>query len=450
MSASFRPADPPAARENRLAALADSLRLATPRPVNGRVVRAIGSLMHALLPDGRIGELCRLEQGGRAPLLAEIVGLDGDEAVLAPIGDMRGLGAGCAVVRTGGSLTVPVGDALLGRVLDGLGAPLDEAEHGPLPSGLEMRPCHADPPHSLHRARVDKPMTVGVRAIDGMLTCGEGQRVGIYGEPGGGKSTLLGQLVRNAQVDVAVVALVGERGREVREFIEHQLDAAGRARSVLVVATSDRPALERIKAAYTATAIAEWFRDQGRRVLLVVDSVTRYARALREVGLAAGEPPTRRGFPPSVLTELPRLLERAGPGVRGSITAFYTVLVEGDGSGDPIAEETRSILDGHIVLSPTLAASGHYPAIDVLTSRSRLMDLVAAPDHRTHATRVRELLHRHSEIEFLVQVGEYKAGADAVGDVALARIDDIRAFLRQDARDRSSFVDTTAWLARLS
>ncbi|MGI3777735.1 MAG: FliI/YscN family ATPase [Janthinobacterium lividum] len=432
-----------------LAALREALPAATSRPVHGRVVRAVGSLVRALLPDARIGELCRLEEPGRPVLLAEVVGLDGDQALLSPIGDLRGLGANCAVVPTGRALDVPVGEALLGRVLDGLGRPLDAAEHGALPHGLERRPCHAEPPHALHRARVSRPIAAGVRAIDGLLTCGEGQRVGIYGEPGAGKSTLLGQLVRNADADVVVVALVGERGREVREFIEHQIDGAIRRRCVLVVATSDRPAIERIKAAMTATTVAEWFRDQGRRVLLVVDSVTRYCRALREIGLAAGEPPTRRGFPPSVLSELPRLLERAGPGERGSITAFYTVLVEGDGSGDPVAEETRGILDGHIVLSPTLAAAGHYPAIDVLASHSRLMDIVATPEHRAQALLVRQLLHRHSEIEFLVQVGEYRAGADERSDRALARIDDMRGFLRQGARETGAFTDSVAWLSRL-
>ena len=430
----------------RLAARGEARRTATPRPAQGRVVRAVGSLVRALLPEARLGELCGLEQPG---LLAEVVGLDGDEAVLAPIGDTRGLGSGSAVVRLEAALTVGVGEALLGRVLDGLGRPLDETERGALPL-LDRRPCHAEPPHALRRARVSAPMPVGVRAIDGLLTCGEGQRVGIYGEPGAGKSTLLGQIVRGVAADVVVVALVGERGREVREFLEYQLDEAGRARSVVVVATSDRPALERIKAPSTATAVAEWFRDRGQRVLLVVDSLTRYARALREVGLAAGEPPTRRGFPPSVLTELPRLLERAGPGERGSITAFYTVLTEGDSSGDPIAEETRAILDGHIVLSPSLAARGHFPAIDVLASRSRMMDLVAAPGHRAHAAHIRDLLHRHDEIEFLVQVGEYKAGADPRNDEALARIDEIRAFLRQDAREPAPFAQTAAWLGRLS
>ncbi len=431
-----------------LSALRDALPLAQPRPVHGRVVRAIGSLLRARLPDARIGAMCRLEEPGRPALLAEVVGLDGDEALLSPVGDVRGLGANCAVVPTGGALEVPVGEALLGRVLDGLGRPLDAGACGPLPA-MARRPCTAEPPHALHRARVLRPIATGVRAIDGLLTCGEGQRVGIYGEPGAGKSTLLGQLVRGAVADVVVVALVGERGREVREFIEHQVDDALRGRCVLVVATSDRPAVERIKAAMTATTLAEWFRDQGRRVLLVVDSVTRYCRALREVGLAAGEPPTRRGFPPSVLSELPRLLERAGPGECGSITAFYTVLIEGDGAGDPVAEETRGILDGHVVLSPSLAAAGHYPAIDVLASHSRLMDIVAEPGHRAQAREVRRLLHRHGEIEFLVQVGEYRAGADPLADRALARIDELRRFLRQDSREACTLADTVAWLHRL-
>lgn len=438
-----------------LHALRRALDGASSRPAGGRVVRVIGNLVRAALPDAVLGEICQMTVPGQPVLLAEVVGLDGDEALLAPIGDLRGLPINGSVLRTGAPLTVPVGDALLGRVLDGLGRPLDEPERGPLPP-LPRRSCHAEPPNALRRRRVSQPLPLGVKAIDGLLTCGEGQRVGIYGEPGGGKSTLLGQLVRGTAADVVVVALVGERGREVREFVEHQLDAAGRARTVLVVSTSDRPALERIKAAATATAIAEWFRDQGRRVLLVVDSITRYARALREVGLAAGEPPTRRGFPPSVLAELPRLLERAGPGepgpdgaAAGSITAFYTVLVEGDGTGDPIAEETRGILDGHIVLSPALAAAGHFPAIDVLASRSRVMDMVTTPEHRRRAARVRALLHRYEEIRFLVQVGEYKPGAEVEADEALARIDAINDFLRQDARQSIPFDQVVQWLDRL-
>ncbi len=430
--------------------LAATLRQGTPRPLRGRLVRAIGTVLRAVMPEARVGELCRLDDPGlAAPLMAEVVGLDGDEAVLAPIGDVRGLSVGATVTATRDVLRVPTGARVLGRVLDGLGRPLDAVTAGPLGDG-PMRPCEAPPPEALSRALVERPMPLGLRAIDGLLTCGEGQRVGIYGEPGGGKSTLLAQLVRGAAVDAVVVGLIGERGREVRDFIETQISAEARRRTVLVVATSDRPAVERMKAAMTATAIAEGFRDEGLKVLLVMDSVTRYARALREVGLAAGEPPTRRGFPPSVMAELPRLMERAGPAARGSITAFYTVLFEGDGAGDPVAEETRGILDGHIILSPRLAASGHYPAIDVLTSRSRVMEAVTAPGHRAAARRLRDLLSRHAEIEFLVQVGEYRRGVDARNDLALDRIDAIRAFLRQASDEHGEFGATLATLEALA
>ncbi len=435
--------------EARLGEVAGRVGTASPRPARGRVVRAVGTVLRAVLPDARLGELCRLDDGGRTPpLLAEIVGLDGDEAILAPIGDTAGLCAGAEVIPLHDVLRIPVGRALLGRVLDGLGQPLDLAARGPLPP-CERRPCRAAPPDAMQRRLVDTVLPVGVRAIDALLTCGEGQRVGIYGEPGGGKSTLVAGLVRGAAVDVVVVALIGERGREVRDFIERQIDPATRARTVLVVATSDRTAVERVKAAHTATAIAEGFRDQGLRVLLVMDSVTRFARALREIGLASGEPPTRRGFPPSAMAELPRLMERAGPGAVGSITAFYTVLVEGDGQGDPIAEETRGILDGHIVLSPRIAASGRYPAIDVLASRSRVMDAIVDEAHRRQAAQVRDTVHRHGEIEFLVQVGEYAHGVDARNDAALARIDGVHAFLTQGAAS-VPFPDTLAWLATLT
>ena len=430
--------------------LALALQAGSPRPMRGRLVRAIGTVLRAVMLDARIGELCRLDDPGLAqPLMAEVVGLDGDEAVLAPIGDVRGLSIGAAVTATRDVLRVPSGSAVLGRVLDGLGRPLDAATAGPLGSCV-MRPCEAPPPEALSRELVQRPLPLGLRAIDGLLTCGEGQRIGIYGEPGGGKSTLLAQLVRGAAVDVVVVGLIGERGREVGDFIEHQISAEARTRTVLVVATSDRPAVERMKAAMTATAIAEGFRDEGRRVLLVMDSVTRYARALREIGLAAGEPPTRRGFPPSVMAELPRLMERAGPAARGSITAFYTVLYEGDGAGDPVAEETRGILDGHIILSPKLAASGHYPAIDVLTSRSRVMEAVADAPHRARARRLRDLMSRYAEIEFLVQVGEYRRGVDPMNDIALERIEAIRVFLRQASDEHTAFPDMLSQLEQLA
>ena len=432
-----------------LTALAAQLPALAPRPEHGRLLRAVGTVLWALLPGARIGELCRVEERGAPPLLAEVIGLDGDTAVLAPIGDMRGLSQRAAVIPTGDVLRVPVGAAVLGRVLDGMGRPLDLAAQGPLPHGTPTRPVDMAAPDPLDRALVEKALPLGVRAVDGMLTCGEGQRLGIYGEPGSGKSSLLAQLVRGAQVDAVVIGLIGERGREVRDFIDRQLDPAARARTVLVVATSDRPAVERLKAAYAATTIAEAFRDAGQRVLLVIDSITRFARALREIGLAAGEPPTRRGFPPSVMAELPRLLERAGPGATGSITAFYSVLVEGDGTGDPVAEETRGILDGHIVLSPKLAATGHFPAIDVLASRSRVMDAIVPQAHRDAARHLRGLLQRHDEIEFLVQVGEYQAGADPAGDEALAKIAAVRAFLRQESSSHTAFAQTQSELSRL-
>ena len=437
-------ADSLSARLTRLRAQIQNLES---RPKRGLVLRVTGSLIRGALPGARLGELCRLRDRGLSePLLAEVVGLEGAEIILAPLGELLGLSTDAEVERTNEVLRVPVGNALLGHVLDGLGRPLD----GAVLTSCSLRALHSAPPPALQRRLVDKVLPVGVRTIDGLMTCAEGQRLGIYGEPGGGKSTLLASLVRGAQVDVVVVALVGERGREVRDFIERQLDAKARNRTVFVVATSDRPAVERVKASYTATTIAEEFRDRGMRVLLVMDSVTRFARALREIGLAAGEPPTRRGFPPSVMAELPRLLERAGPAASGSITAFYTVLVEGDGAGDPVAEETRSILDGHIVLSPSLASSGHYPAIDVLASRSRVMDAVTDSSHRARATRVRELLHLYSEIEFLVQVGEYKSGADPRTDAALASIEPIRSFLRQASTEVSSLQETQNWLARLT
>ncbi len=430
--------------------LALALRTGSSRPVRGRLVRAIGTVLRAIMPGARVGELCQIDDPGLAqPLLAEVVGLDGDEAVLAPIGEVGGLSIGATVIATRDVLRVPFGQAVLGRVLDGLGRPLDTAVAGPL-GHCPMRPCAATPPDALSREHVERRLPLGLRAIDALLTCGEGQRIGIYGEPGGGKSTLLAQLVRGASVDVVVVGLIGERGREVRDFIENQISADARTRTVLVVATSDRPAVERIKAAMTATAIAEGFRDENKRVLLVMDSVTRYARALREIGLAAGEPPTRRGFPPSVMAELPRLMERAGPAARGSITAFYTVLYEGDGAGDPVAEETRGILDGHIVLAPKLAASGHYPAIDVLTSRSRVMEAIADAPHRARAHRLRDLLSRYSDIEFLVQVGEYRKGVDAMNDIALERIDAIRSFLRQSSEEHTAFPDMLAQLELLT
>jgi type III secretion protein N (ATPase) len=326
---------------------------------------------------------------------------------------------------------------LLGRVISPLGRALDDQPWPP--SDIDgFYPVDGFPPSPLTRDVIKEPLQLGVRAIDGLLTCALGQRIGIFGEPGLGKSTLLASIVRGTSADVVVVGLIGERGREVREFIEKQLGPDGMRRSVVVVATSDRPAMERAKAAYVATAIAESFRDRGSRVLLLMDSLTRFARAQREIGLAAGEPPTRRGYPPSLFAALPRLVERAGPAQVGAITAIYTVLVEGDMTLDPVAEEVVSLLDGHIVLSRELGQRNHFPAIDVLRSRSRLMDAVVPREHKADAARIRELMARHAEVELLLRVGEYKPGSDGLADEAVAKIDRINAFLCQTSDERDT------------
>jgi type III secretion protein N (ATPase) len=419
-------------------------RLLDVRPVSlvGRVTQVTGTIIRAAVADARVGQLCTLKSpGDDGHVLAEVVGFADDAALLTPLGDTRGISTRTEVFPSEGVLTVPVGPELLGRVLDGLGRPLDEAARGPL-SSAHAYPVLGTAPHPLHRKPIEHPLHLGIRVVDGLLTCGEGQRLGIFAAAGGGKSTLMGMLVGGADVDVCVVALIGERGREVAEFLTRQLGGHNLRKSVVVCATSDKSAMERVKAAFVATAIAEYFRDQGMRVLLVMDSVTRFARAQREIGLAAGEPPTRRGFPPSVFALLPRLLERTGMSDRGSITAFYTVLVEGDDMTEPVADEVRSILDGHIVLSRKLAAENHYPAVDVLASASRVMGQVVSDEHAHAAGRMRELMSKYAEIELLLNIGEYQPGNDPLGDEAVRKIGDIRAFLRQAERDRGSFRDT--------
>jgi len=341
-----------------------------------------------------------------------------------------------------------VGPGLLGRVVNGLGEPLDTQTHGPL-EVTDYYPVFRDAPDPLTRRIISKPTALGVRAIDGLLTCGEGQRLGIFAAAGGGKSTLLAMLIKGADVDVTVLALIGERGREVREFIEYDLGPEAAAKAVIVVATSDRSSAERAKAGFVATSIAEYFRDQGKRVLLLMDSVTRFARAQREIGLAAGEPPTRRGFPPSVFATLPRLMERAGQSDKGFITALYTILVEGDDMTEPVADETRSSLDGHIILSRKLAAANHYPAIDILASVSRVMGAIVDEEHKAAASRLRELLAKYDEVELLVKIGEYKKGSDALADEALSKIDGIRAFLRQRTDDLTSLEETVQALKQV-
>lgn len=418
--------------------------------IRGRVIQVVGTIIKAAVPSVRIGEVCLLRNPDESfEMKAEVVGFSKDAALLTPIGDMYGISTNTEVIPTGRVHMVPVGFGLLGRVLDGLGRPLDLKERGPL-EAYQYYPVFAEAPDPLKRRIIKSPLPLGIRALDGLLTCGEGQRMGIFAAAGGGKSTLLGMLVKGAEVDVTVVALIGERGREVREFIENELGEEGRRKSVIVVATSDKSSMERAKAAYVATAIAEYFRDEGKKVLFLMDSVTRFARAQREIGLAAGEPPTRRGFPPSVFANLPKLMERVGMSDKGSITALYTVLVEGDDMTEPIADETRSILDGHIILSRQLASANHYPAIDILASTSRVMNAVAEPAHREAAGYVRELLAKYNDVELLLKIGEYKQGGDAKTDEAIRKHDAIIQFLRQSTTAQTDFDESVAALTRLT
>ena len=398
------------------------------RPV-GRVVGVTGLMLRVLLPGARISDVLLIRRRGE-PLLAEVVGFQQGEALAVPLGEPTGVGPDDVVEATGQGLQVSAGTGLLGRVVDGLGRPIDGR---PAPTGLTPVPVDSAPPAALTRKPVSQVLETGVRAIDGLLTLGVGQRVGLFAGSGVGKSTLLGAIARGASADVVVVALVGERGREVGEFLEQSLGEAGRRRSVVVVATSDAPPVERLRAAQVATAIAEHFRDLGKSVLLLVDSITRFARAQREIGLAAGEPPARRGYPPSVFTQLPRLLERSGQSERGAITAIYTVLVEGSDLDEPIADEVRGILDGHIVLERKLAARGHYPAIDVLGSLSRVMSNVTAKPQQAAAQRARALLAAYEEKRDLIALGAYSKGSDARLDQAISASPELERFLRQDS-----------------
>lgn len=410
----------------------------------GRIVQAFGTTLRVSGLSARIGQQCLVRDERGAELRAEVVGLSHGDAILLPLGGLQDVSSDAQVEIVAEAPRMPCGRALLGRVLDSFGNPLDGR---PLDTAAcVLRPVHAPSPNPLLRLPVQQVFATGVRAIDSALTVGEGQRVGVFAMAGGGKSTLMGMLARQAASDVNVIALVGERGREVREFIDESLGEEGLARSVVVVATSDRPAMERLRAAQAATAIAEGFRAQGARVLLLMDSVTRYARALREIGLAIGEPAVRRGFPPSVFAELPRLFERSGNDEHGSITAFYTVLAEDEDGSDPVAEEVRSILDGHIVLSRELAQAGHYPAIDVLASASRVFNRVAEPEHRQAALRLRALMAKHAEIRFLLQVGEYKSGSDVLADEAIERWPAIETLLRQPPDEATAFDDTLSRL----
>jgi type III secretion protein N (ATPase) len=415
------------------------------RPL-GRVRAVIGLTVRLTLPGARVGDVVLLRRRGE-PLAAEVVGFDQGEAVAVALGELTGVGSDDVVESTGAPLEIGAGAALLGRVLDGLGRPLDGE---PLPRGLTSVPVDRAPPPALGRRRVESPLATGVRAIDGLLTLGLGQRIGLFAGSGVGKSTLLGTIARGTNADVVVVALVGERGREVSEFLEHSLGAEGRRRAVVVVATSDAPALERLRAVQVATAIAEAFRDDGKNALLLVDSVTRVARAQREIGLAAGEPPARRGYPPSVFAFLPRLLERSGQGERGSITGIYTVLVEGGDMDEPIADEVRGILDGHIVLDRALSARGHYPAIDVVTSLSRVMETVVSREHVMMARILRGLVAAYEEKRDLIALGAYSKGSDARVDQAVIALPEIERFLQQPSAELVPLERTIATLKSLA
>lgn len=416
--------------------------------LSGKVTQVIGLVIESRGPNVSLGELCYIQSNfsGVEPIPAEVVGFREGFVLLMPIGELQGIGPGCEVVSAQRTLKVKVGPQLLGRILDGLGNPMDEK--GPL-TGMKEYPLQAAPPPPLSRPRITESLYVGVRAIDGTITLGSGQRIGIMAGSGVGKSTLLSMIARNTEADISVIALIGERGREVKEFIERDLGEEGLKRSVVIVATSDQPALVRIKGAMTATAIAEYFRDQGKKVILMMDSVTRFAMAQREVGLTVGEPPATRGYTPSVFALLPRLLERAGTNENGSITGIYTVLVDGDDMNEPIADAVRSILDGHIVLSRAIAAQNHFPAIDVLSSVSRVMMEVVEKEHYAASQNLRSLMAVYKDAEDLIHIGAYVGGSNAKIDEAIKKIDGINAFLCQGVFEKDSFEDTKTALENI-
>lgn len=413
----------------------------------GKVVNVVGLTIESAGPDAKLGDLCTIfpdEEGNYKPVAAEVVGFKDGRTLLMPYDVTEGIGAGSIVTNTGFPLMVTVSEKLLGKTLNGLGVPLSgESLDG------ESYPVEALPPDPLKRTIIDEVLPLGVKAVDGLITVGKGQRIGIFAGSGVGKSTLMGMFARNTKADINVIALIGERGREVREFIERDLGEEGMKRSVVVVATSDRPALERNKAAKTATAIAEYYRDQGKDVLLMMDSLTRFSMAQREIGLAGGEPPVTRGYPPSVYSEMPKLLERAGRNDIGSITGLYTVLVDGDDFNEPIADTARSILDGHIVLSRKLAHQNHYPAVDVLQSISRCMSQIATKDHKQCAGKLRNVLATYNEAEDLINIGAYKSGSNPSIDYAISKIEAVNSYLCQDVDEKITFEDSKELLENL-
>jgi flagellar protein export ATPase fliI len=415
----------------------DRLSDATLVQYKGRVSKVVGLTIESIGPQVQVGEMCKIfPVKSDVPVMAEVVGFTENAVLLMPLGDMQGISPGATVIASGNSHEVQVGDSLLGRVLDGLGQPIDDKESLNVSRAY---PVNNMPPNPLSRMRIREPLPLGVKVIDGMLTCGRGQRIGIFAGSGVGKSTLLGMIARNTVADINVIGLIGERGREVKEFIENDLKEEGLSRSVVVVATSDQPALVRKKGALLATSIAEYFRDQGKNVILMMDSLTRFSMAQREVGLAIGEPPVTKGYPPSVFAELPRLLERSGNSDKGSITALYTVLVDGDDMNEPIADTVRGILDGHIVLSRALANKNHYPAIDVLASVSRVMPSIMSGEHMKKVGVMRDLLATYKDSEDLISIGAYVKGSSKKVDFAIEKNDEINNFLKQGVHDKYTF-----------
>jgi len=413
----------------------------------GKVVNVVGLTIESAGPDAKLGDLCRIfpeGEGDTAPILAEVVGFKDKKTLLMPYDAVDGIALGCVVENTGYPMMVQVSDKLLGKTLNGMGIPVDEDRI----DGVSY-PVESTPPDPMSRAIIDEVLPLGVKAVDGLITVGKGQRIGIFAGSGVGKSTLMGMFARNTKADINVIALIGERGREVKEFIERDLGEEGMKRSVVVVATSDRPALERNKAAKTATAIAEYFRDQGKDVLLMMDSLTRFSMAQREIGLASGEPPVTRGYPPSVYSEMPKLLERAGRASKGSITGLYTVLVDGDDFNEPITDTARSILDGHIMLNRKLGHKNHYPAIDILQSISRCMSQIAERDHKQAAGKLKNVLATYNEAEDLINIGAYKSGSNPSIDYAISKIDVVNAYLRQDVDAKFTFEESVEMLQAL-
>lgn len=410
--------------------------------VRGRVTEVTGLVIKAMVPGVKIGEVCHVHSGSEEPVVCEVVGFRDEAVMLMPLGEARGIGPDSEVVPTGKPFEIKAGWGLLGRIVDGLGQPIDGGPSLEDTPDLEWWPVDRDAPDPMKRMRITEHLAMGIRAVDGLLTVGLGQRIGLFAGSGVGKSMLMGQIARNTEAEVVVTCLIGERGREVRDFIEESLGEEGLKKSVVVVATSNMPSLVRLKSAFIATAIAEWFRDQGKKVLFMMDSSTRFARAQREIGLAIGEPPARQGYPPSVFFQIPRLMERTGNNEVGSISALYTILVQAGDMEEPIADEVRGILDGHIILNRALGARNHWPAIDILPSLSRVMNGIAASPHKDAAGKLREVLATYEKQRDLILLGAYQYGTDPKTDYAIDKIDEVEGFLKQGLDECDDF-DTT-------